>query len=210
MTDMAATKTTSKKPGPDQVIDAALRLADDRRWRDISLGDIAAEAGITLPQLYPMFASKGAILRGLSKRIDEQIIAGTDADASQEPTRDRLFDILIRRFEALKPHRMAIASIVRDVATAPPLGLAAGCTLMRSMAWSLEMSGVSSSGPCGLVRTKGLAAIYLSALAVFLRDDSEDLAKTMANLDRNLGRADDLIGRFRFPGRRRGEEAAAA
>ena len=199
-----------RRPNPDRVIDAAMRLAAERRWREVSMRDIAEAAGIGLDGLHGMFRSKGAIVAAFTDRIDAQVIAGTDAEALAEPVRDRLFDILVRRFEALRPHRSALGSIVCDALLAPEAGLAAGCRLMRTMSWSLEAAGIGASGPLGRLRVKGLAAIYLATLMVFLRDDSTDLARTMARLDRALGRADAMMSRLRPFDWRRGRATASA
>ena len=189
---MAAPRRTN----PDRVIDAALALAADRPWRRVSLSDIAGEAGIRLDQLHALFRSKAAILDAFTARIDAQVMRGTDEEAAAEPVRDRLFDVLARRFEALRPHRAALASIVREGLTAPRAGYCGTRRLLRSMTWSLETAGVAGSGPFGELRVRGLAALFMSSLLVFLRDDSPDLAKTMAHLDRNLTRADRLMGRL--------------
>ena len=74
------------------------------------------------------------------------------------------------------------------------------------MSLMLELAGLSSSGPRGLVRTKGLMAIHLATMRVFLRDESMDLAKTMAALDGHLRRVEGLIQRF-GGGRRRADSA---
>ena len=79
---------------------------------------------------------------------------------------------------------------------------------MRSMAAMLETARISSSGVKGLVRTKGLAAIYLATLRVWLRDESPDMAKTMASLDGYLRRVEGLAGRL--SGRRAAGSRSAA
>ena len=61
----------------------------------------------------------------------------------------------------------------------------------------LEAAGISASGPFGLLRTKGLLAVWLAALRVWLADDSNDLSRTMAALDRYLRRAERLAIEFR-------------
>ena len=185
-----------RRPNPDRVIDAAMGLAADRPWRELSLSDIAGAAGIRLDQLHGLFRSKSAILDAFTARIDSQVIRGTDEEAASEPVRDRLFDVLARRFEALQPHRAALASIVREGLSVPQAGYCGRRRLLRSMAWSLEIAGLSGSGPFGAMRVQGLAALFMSSLFVFLRDDSPDLAKTMAHLDRNLSRADRLMARL--------------
>ena len=78
-----------RRPSPDKVIDAAMRLAAERRWYEVTLREIADAAGIGLGDLHAMFASKSAIIGAFTTRIDAQVIAGTDADALGEPARDR-------------------------------------------------------------------------------------------------------------------------
>jgi hypothetical protein len=62
------------------------------------------------------------------------------------------------------------------------------------MAWMLEAAGVSTAGLRGRLRVRALAVLYLSELRVFLRDDTEDLSKTMAALDRRLRQAEPWLG----------------
>jgi hypothetical protein len=56
------------------LIDAALRLAARRRWRDVRLGDIAAEAGIDLADLAKITSSKADIVRRFSRRTDRALL----------------------------------------------------------------------------------------------------------------------------------------
>ena len=85
--------------------------------------------------------------------------------------------------------------------------MSAGCSLLCSMAVMLEAAGVSAGGAAGRARAKGLAAIYLSVLRVWLDDDSEDASRTMAALDRHLDNADRAMA---FLCRRRGPTKQAA
>ncbi len=182
-----------KKPDiPNQVIDAALALAATRGWRALTLADIAAAAELPLSQVYPAYASKAAILSGFSRRIDAAVLASEEPDAGAGNARDRLFDVLMRRFDALKPHREALGNIVFDQARDPVSALCGLGRLERSMAAMLEAARLSAGGLRGLLRAKTLGLAYLAALRVFLRDDSADLAATMAALDRSLGRLDRL------------------
>ena len=62
------------------------------------------------------------------------------------------------------------------------------------MARMLKAGGLKAGGINGAIRTKGLALIYVRTLCVWLGDDSKDLSKTMAVLDRGLARAERLVG----------------
>jgi AcrR family transcriptional regulator len=200
-------------PGPsdrDRIIDAALALIAQEGWRRLSLAAIAAEAGLPIVQLYRVFPSKPAILCGFSRRIDEAVLAtpldgGAAAEADERP-RDRVFDLLMRRFDALQPYRAALAVLGREVPADPvaALGMAAG--LLRSIGWMLEAAGISTGGLGGCVAVNLTAAAYGATLRVWLRDDSPDLAPTMAALDRRLRGIERWFG----SGRRSQRDAAAS
>ena len=184
----------AKKADPAaRIIDATLTLAAREGWRAISLAAIAAEAGIGILQLYSIFPSKAAILEAFHRRIDAASLTGDPPEAGERP-RDRLFDVVMRRFDALSAHRKAVGAIARD-AVADPLATLCGVpALLNSMAWMLEASGVSASGWLGRARVKLLLGIYLSVLRVWLADDSADMTTTMAALDGRLRLAERWLG----------------
>jgi AcrR family transcriptional regulator len=192
-----AKKAAGPKRGDisSQVIAAALGLAEQHAWRDLSLAEIAEAAGLPLSQVYPLFPSKQAILEAFADGIDAAMVA-EPGERLDSPARDRLFDVVMRRFDALAPYKAALAAILQSQAC-DPLALCCGLSrLGRSMAATLEAAGFSTSGCRGMLRVKGLAAVYLSTLRVWLRDDSEDMARTMAHLDKQLARVDGLVGRL--------------
>ena len=102
----------------------------------------------------------------------------------------------MRRFDALQPYKAGLGNLLYDEALDPPSALLALRRLQRSMAAMLEAARVSSSGIKGLIRTKGLAAIYLATFRVWLNDESPDMAKTMASLDGYLRRVEGLASRL--------------
>ncbi|MGE5145283.1 MAG: TetR family transcriptional regulator [Candidatus Eiseniibacteriota bacterium] len=205
-----AKKTDPKKTDPKRhVIETAMALAAERGWRRLTLGEIAEGAGLTLAELRTHVSSKPAILLALNDLVDEIMLAAGPGDG--DSARERLFEVVMRRFEALQPFKDGIASALRDGPGDPLAALCGGLCLLRSMAWTLEAAGIGSAGLIGLTRTKVLAGMYLSTIPVWLRDDSADLGRTMAALDRRLARAESMAsfcaGRGR---RRRGGDGAAA
>ena len=190
-------RAAKSKPDPRKsAIEAAMALASERGWRDLTLTDIAAEAGMPLSAVYPLFPSKGAILSAFSRQIDATVLAEGGDAGPDEAVRDRLFDVLMRRFDALQPYRAALANIVQDLSRDPLEACCAAKRLRRSLRVMLEAAGLSAGGCRGGVRLAGLKAVYLIALRAWFRDESEDLGKTMAALDKALARADGLLGRL--------------
>ena len=205
----------AKKPDrPKALVDAALELAAVQGWRDTTLTDIAQQAKVSLAELYGHFPSKTAVLAAFLRRLDSAMLAGGDGDQAEESARERLFDVIMRRFDALAPHREAVRSILRDTGRDPVAMLCAATgPSRRSLAWMLEAAGLDSDGLRGRARINGLGLIYFSVLRVWLDDDSEDMARTMAALDKRLKRVESLI--TSLPGRRRhagdaGDAEAAA
>ena len=188
------------RPAAERLIEAALGLAAERAWRDIPLAEIAETAGLPLVEAYQVFPSKTALLDGFARRIDVAVLAdpalGEDWSEEASNARDRLFDVLMLRFDALSTHRAALGNLYYDQARDPLAGLAGLCRLERSMAAMLEAARLSSAGCRGRLRIKGLMAIYLATLRVWLRDETSDQAKTMAALDSQLRRVEALIGRL--------------
>lgn len=197
----------AKKPhAPDTaaaVVTAALALAAERGWHGLSLAEIAERAGLPLAELVEHFPSRAAILDAYVRRIDRHMMeGGTDAG---EAARDRLFDVIMRRFDAMADDRRALAVILRQSAGDPWSMLCGGKRFLHSMALILETAGISSAGLSGMVKIHGIAAVYLYALKTFLEDDSADHARTMAALDKALRRAGDWVS-LTF---RRGDHAHA-
>jgi AcrR family transcriptional regulator len=194
-------KSDPGQPGTSQhVIDTALNLAAEKGWRDLALADIAQAAGMSLAELYALHPSKQAILDAYRRGVDRAVLA--DSEVPEGSAKDRLFDVLMRRLDKLEPHKAGLVRIGEDSARDP---LAVICGLGRlehSMAAMLEAAGISAGGLRGVLRTKGLSAVYLSALRTWFKDETTDKSKTMVTLDKALGRADRLASRFHRPEKR--------
>ena len=169
-----------------------------------------------------------AILAAQVKETDRAVLAGSDADMAEEPPRERLFDVLMRRIEVLAPHKAAVRSLARSASFNPGLAFALNGLAVRSQQWMLTAADISASGPTGMMRAQGLALMFASVLRTWLNDDDPGLARTMAALDRalaqgqrwsrfldDLGRIPACVGRLRPRRRRRrrdepGDETIAA
>jgi AcrR family transcriptional regulator len=183
-------KMAAQDSALDPVVAAAMTLAAERDWREIGLTDIAAAAGIKLCELLALYTSKAAIFDAFAQAIDRRVLAEFVPDADSSSVRDRLFDVLMQRFDALDPWKAAIGRIATAACRDPAIGLGAGLSLLRSMGLMLEAAGVPSDGIRGSIRTKALAAIYGATLRDWLKDESGDKSRTMAALDGRLRHAE--------------------
>jgi hypothetical protein len=150
---------------------------------------------LSLADFRDHFPSKGAVLAGFVRRIDRIVLEGTTADLAGEAAKERLFDVLMRRIDALKPYRDALQS-VSDWVRGDLLGSASlNGVMVNSMRFMLEAAGIESEGPVGTLKLQGLAMAWNRVLDTWFEDDDPGLSATMAALDRELTRGDRLVAR---------------
>jgi AcrR family transcriptional regulator len=174
----------------DRIIDAALAQIPIAGWRRLSLASIAAASRLPILRVYRNFPSKQAILCGFLGRIDEAVLADPPPAEEGEHPRDRLFDLIMRRFDAFRPYRPALEVLRRELPFDPPSMLVTGGALLRSIRWMHEAAGIPTGGVRGAIAVKLTVAAYLATARVWHRDDSPDLGQTMAALDARLRRVE--------------------
>jgi len=207
----------------DKAADALMALLAEHAFDEIGLAEVAGRAGLKLSALRAEFGSTLAILAAHIKDIDRAVLAGGNGDMAEEPPRERLFDVLMRRLEALAPYKDAVRSLMKSARRNPGLALALNAMAVRSQKWMLEAAGISANGPRGALRAQGSALMFARVLGTWFEDDEESLDRTMAALGRGLNSAerwDGFVGDLcalpkclsRLPRRRRhrGDEEAEA
>lgn len=191
-----------------QIIKAALDLAAERPWRDVTLREIGERAGLGLVGLREHVHTKGDVLALIARAVDDEVLRTMPPAETADGKRDRLFEVLMARFDVLAPYKQAIRSIVADATTEP----AAIRAMLASQSWMLQAAGIDSGGLDGGAKVAGLTSVYASVLKTWLEDDDPGLARTMAVLDRRLRRGERTIGAIEDAGRtvrRIGEGLAA-
>ncbi len=199
MTDEApaATPPSALK---DRLIELSMELIAKRGWRDWALADLATESSTGLAAVYDLYPSKQAILVAFLRRIDRVMLTPA-AGGEEGSARDRLFEVVMRRLDALAPYKAALRRLTAELPGDPLAAAALAVGLRRSAGWMLESAGIGQSGLIGLVRVKGLIGVYLATFRVWLADDQEDQGQTMAALDRYLARAELIMNSLPRKGR---------
>jgi len=177
-------------PAPLAAADALLELSAEKGWNDVSLADVAFRAGVSLAELYEQFGSKFGIFGAYLRHLDESLL--NEPPSAEDSLKDRLFDVMMRRFESMQPQKPAFRAILQGAKGDPLAWLWGALRVVRTASLILESVGVNSSGPMGRLKAKALAALYLKSWRTWLEDDTADMAKTMADLDKTLRRAESL------------------
>jgi AcrR family transcriptional regulator len=171
----------------DKIVAAFMALLAEKRFEEIGFGEIAERSGLTLANCRAEFGSTLSIYAAHVKELDRKVLAGASGDMAEEPPRERLFDVLMRRIEVMTPYREATRSLLKSVSCNPGLALALNGLAVRSQHWMLTAADIDAAGPRGAIRAQGLAALFAQVLRTWVDDDADN-ARTMAALDRALAR----------------------
>ena len=202
-----------KKPrtDADALVVAALQLAADRGWSSLTVADVASRADVPLGTVYEAFPDKAALLDGLGRMVDRAMLSEGPAETDESP-RDRLFEVMMRRFDALSPHKEGVRAILDDLRRDPVAVFGHLPAVERSMAWALDLAGIPSGGLAGALRVRGLMLVATLVTRTWLGDETEDMSLTMKELDRRLNQAEQFANTVdrRRPGSGRRAQGDAA
>lgn len=179
----------------EKIIAAAFRLAAEKGWSGLTLDDIAAEAEVSLRELRQEFCGKPQILAAYIRMIDDKVLEKIRPAAPGDTPHDRLFDVIMTRFETQEPYKRGLKRILRDLPFEPGAAAFQILPTLSSQYWMLAAAGVNAGGIGGALRLPGAAAAYAGAYRVWLEDDEPGLARTMAALDKRLRRGERLSRR---------------
>lgn len=184
---------------------AALDLAASRAWTDIPLTDIAAKAKLSLSDFHGV-ASREDLVEALDGWFDKAMSAeGVPDDTSP---RERLFEVIMLRFEAMEPYRAGLTEILKFRETSLTHLVRLPQHRHATAAWALASAGLDddTGAPASLKRI-AIAFVIAETERAWRRETSGDFALTMAALDKGLRRAEDRLGQFRrLAGKRTGNE----
>ncbi|SFS77365.1 TetR/AcrR family transcriptional regulator [Methylobacterium sp. yr668] len=194
--DASGTQAGAPKLSPrEAAVEALMRLAAEQPWNDIEVGDIAREAGLTLAELRDLFPSKGAVLGGLTRIIDRKVLEGDLTGLEEEPTRERLFDVLMRRLDAMEPYKPALRRIAYALRGEPLSMLALNGVMLNSHRYMLAAAGIDTEGSLGQLKLQGVVIAFARVTQVWLDDDDPALARTMARLDKEIRNGERIMER---------------
>ena len=167
-------------------LERAFTTVEEKGWLRLTLTDLAAALELTLVELRAMIDSKYDLISALNRQVDEAVLQECASIDLNDSPRDRLFEVMMARFDALTPYRDALGMMAFSARSDFRLAAMTHKHLQRSMGWMLEAAGLGEGGLRGKFRQNGLTVVYIRASMAWLKDDSEDLSATMKALDQAL------------------------
>jgi ubiquinone biosynthesis protein COQ9 len=175
---------------------AALKLAARAGWVDVTIDAIARETKQSVNLFRKRFVATTDLVPLIAEEIDREAFAAVSGSGMPH---DVLFDLLMARFDVLQKHRKAILSMAEAARRDPRLARALACATIDGIYRVIDAAQADEKAiPPRPVFAAGVGAIYGFAFHVWRKDESRDMAKTMAAVDRGLrfaGKAATFIKR---------------
>ncbi|MBO6894179.1 MAG: TetR/AcrR family transcriptional regulator [Roseibium sp.] len=187
---MATAKTKQK------ILQTFLDLLSDHAYEDVSMPLIAETSKVKLSDLRSAYASKLDLVAAFAEKIDTHVLDDRDEDMGDQPARDRLFDILMTRIDALAEHKDAVRALHKAARRDPVLALDFNSLEVRSQKWMLIAAGIDLTGMKGKAAAQGLSIAFARVIDVWLAEDDEGMPRTMAKLDKELDRGTSFMKRI--------------
>lgn len=184
-----AARTTPER----RLTDATFKLLAKKPWREISLADAARAAKIPLSELRDIVPAKPHLIALLLRRLGDEVAARYKPDRDAQSAHERLFDACMAWFDAAGRRKPAMRALYDGLKSDPLALIEIRDAIVSAAEWLMTLAE-ADKGPALRLRATALAAILGRATGTWLGDD-EDLSKTMARLDADLTRAENLFGK---------------
>jgi len=125
--------------------------------------------------------------------IDSEVESNLSFDEMKESSvKDNLFEVIMLRFDVMEPYKIALSKLIKSATKNPALFSVISKNVINSMDFYLEISNSYKGLTIDLFKKNFLFIIYSYTFKIWLEDNSDDLSKTMAALDKSLSIADNL------------------
>lgn len=184
-----STNATDIGSDRDRIVDAFMEVIAQNGWSGARLEQVAKVAQRDIAEVVGSVGDRWDALRAYRRRIDLEALGAVMGDDSSS-VRDRLFDLLMARFDAMQAQRPAIEQLVRSTRRDPGLAAFFARELPKSFRRLADAAGVDTGGYFGPLRVRALAMLNLVVMRTWLDDETSDLSRTMKALDERLARAE--------------------
>ena len=160
-------------------------------WIKFSLLQFSKTQKISIKDLKIFFRNKDHILERFSKMIDFKVESNIDIEEMKNTSKkDNLFELIMLRLEVMQTYKVALRNILSSAKEQPIILKKLSKNIINSLDFYLELSLYYDDTPVDFLKKNAIFIVYSLTFRVWLNDESDDLSKTMAELDKFLSMAD--------------------
>ena len=177
----------------ENYIKKGFNLINDIGWENFSIEKLSARENIPLNDLKAYFKCKYSIVDKFSRMIDKNIESKLRIqDFKDSSKKDILFELIMMRFDEMEEFKGSLTKVLNASKNKPLLVSIITKNVMNTMDSFLELSNSYNNYPFDFLKKNFLFLIYSITFKTWLSDNTEDLSKTMAELDRLLSTAENF------------------
>ena len=133
------------------------------------------------------FKNKNEIIDKFSTMMDSIVESKVNLDDFKiSSKKDNLFELIMLRLEEMKNFKISLVKIIESAKKKPLLLKRISSNVMNTLDFYLELTSCYENTPIDFLKQNTLFFIYSFTFKTWLKDESDDLSSTMAELDRLL------------------------
>ena len=168
-------------------------LINDTGWEEFSIERLSTRENIPLNDLKVYFKCKYSMVDKFSKMIDKNIESKLRIqDFKDSSKKDIIFELIMMRFDEMEEFKGSLTKVLNASKNKPLLISIISKNVMNTMDFFLELSNSYNNYAFDVLKKNFLFLIYSITFKTWLSDNTEDLSKTMAELDRLLSTAENF------------------
>ena len=169
------------------LVKSSFNIIEKRGWKSFSLQKLSDTEKIPINEIKIFFKSEVTILDEFSKMIDIKVEKSFDfEELTSTSVKDNLFELIMLRLEFMQPYRNALKSIKSSFKSDPLVAKSVAKNVMNSLDFYLELTNALNDSFLDIFKKKSIFLIYSYIFMIWLEDDSDELSKTMSELDKLL------------------------
>ena len=175
-----------------QIVDAAISLAEQKNWESVRLHEVAARLELSLDDIRVEFSEKDQLVDAWFDRADSAMLADT-AESPQTGLncQQRMHRAIMTWLSALSAHRRVTRQMI--LGKLEPghihIQIPALMRISRTVQWMREAAGYDASLPQRAIEETIHTGIYLATFSYWMFDDSLNAEQTGQFLHKQLERA---------------------
>ncbi|KTD71869.1 TetR/AcrR family transcriptional regulator [Legionella tucsonensis] len=176
----------------DEIVNAALSLAEQTSWENVRLFDIAKQLNVNLEDIRYCFREKNELVDAFFDRADKAMLTTAEQPEMMElNTPERLHKLLMSWFQVLQSNRNVVRQMLWSQLEVGHIHvqLPALLRVSRTVQWWREAAQRSATYSRRAIEETGLTLIFLSTMAYWSQDNSKEAINTSRFLQKKLTQA---------------------
>ena len=180
------------------LVKSSFNIIEKSGWKSFSLQKLSYAEKIPINEIKIFFKSEITILDEFSKMIDIKVEKSFDyEELTNTSVKDNLFELIMLRLEYMQPYRNALKSIKSSFKSDPLVAKSVAKNVMNSLDFYLELTNAYNDSFLDIFKKKSIFLIYSYIFMIWLEDESDELSKTMSELDKLLSFSEKIALDFK-------------